>query len=230
MKKLLILSLLLSVLLFTGCVEGEGDPDASLNTGSAEVELEAELEADGEAETNNTSSNKPFMQTAGPNTGDMIAVITTNHGVMKAVLFEKHTPETVKNFSELAQANKYDDTVFHRIIKDFMIQGGDFENRNGTGGHSYKGPGTMFEDEFHDDLSNIKGALSMANRGPATNGSQFFIVHAPETSWLDGKHSVFGQVFEGLEVLDAIANIETGTMDVPVEPVVLETVTIVEFE
>jgi len=219
MKKLLILSLFLSIIAMTGCSETQ---QAEVEETPVEVETEADM-------TETTSSNDTFMQTAVPAAGETIAVITTNHGVMKVRLFSNHTPETVKNFTELAQAQKYDGTIFHRVIKDFMIQGGDFENRNGTGGHSYKGPGTMFEDEFHPELSNIRGALSMANRGPATNGSQFFIVHAPETSWLDGKHSVFGHVYEGLEVLDAIANVQTGMMDVPVEEVILETVEIVEL-
>lgn len=172
------------------------------------------------------SSNETFMQTAQPKAGDVIATITTNHGIMKAVLFEDKVPETVKNFTELAKADKYDGTIFHRVIVDFMIQGGDFENRNGTGGYTYKGPGTMMDDEFDPDLKNIHGALSMANRGPNTNGSQFFIVHAASTPWLDGKHAVFGQVYEGLDVLDEIATVETDAWDVPAEEVVIENVEI----
>lgn len=214
----LLLALLLSALIFTGCERKDTPTDT---TDDAEMTEEVS--------TDTQSSNDTFMQTAGPNAGDMVAIITTNHGVMKAVLFETHTPETVKNFSELAKAGNYDGTIFHRVIKDFMIQGGDFENGNGTGGHSYKGPGTMFGDEFHDDLLHIRGALSMANRGPATNGSQFFIVHTEATPGLNGKHSVFGQVFEGLEVLDAIATTDTLPNDKPVEDVVLQTVEIIEF-
>jgi peptidyl-prolyl cis-trans isomerase B (cyclophilin B) len=231
MKKLFILFSILGLLfMFSGCTDFEFGAVSDLDLEGTEAEIEAggdPVQLDSETYQ---SSNEKFMQTAMPSGGDMIAVLTTNHGVMKAVLFESHTPETVKNFTELAKADKYDGTVFHRVIKNFMIQGGDFENRNGTGGHSYKGPGTMFEDEFHPDLSNIRGALSMANRGPKTNGSQFFIVHAEETSWLDGKHSVFGQVFEGLEVLETIANAETGFGDKPVKDIVLEDVEILVFE
>ncbi|MDZ4244639.1 MAG: peptidylprolyl isomerase [Candidatus Gracilibacteria bacterium] len=170
------------------------------------------------------------MQTAQPKAGDLVATLTTNHGVMKAVLFGDKVPHTVENFTELAKANKYDGTIFHRIIMDFMIQGGDFENKNGTGGYTFKGPGTMMKDEFNPDLKNIHGALSMANRGPNTNGSQFFIVHALSTPWLDGKHAVFGQVYEGLSVLDEIATVEVDALDVPTEEVVLEKVEISVFE
>ncbi|PIR55131.1 peptidylprolyl isomerase [Candidatus Peregrinibacteria bacterium CG10_big_fil_rev_8_21_14_0_10_36_19] len=161
-----------------------------------------------------------------PNSGDTIAIIKTNHGTMSALLHTKEVPETTKNFIELAKAGKYDGTTFHRVIQDFMIQGGDFENGNGTGGYSYKGPGTLLEDEFDPSLKNIKGALSMANRGPNTGGSQFFIVQAEETTWLDGKHAVFGYVYKGKDVLDEIAAVETGYADKPLEDVVVESIKI----
>lgn len=135
-----------------------------------------------------------MQQTGAPEKKDLCARFITNKGEMVFRLFPKLTPKTVENFTGLAQQGKYDDTVFHRVIEDFMIQGGDYENGNGTGGRSIWG--AEFEDEFHEDLKNIRGALSMANAGPGTNGSQFFIVHAPETSWLDGAHTVFGQIVE----------------------------------
>ena len=109
-----------------------------------------------------------------------------------------------------------------------MIQGGDYEHRNGTGGRSIWGG--KFEDEFHDDLKNVYGALSMANAGPGTNGSQFFIVQAPETSWLDGAHTVFGQVFEGMDVVEQIVATEVDYSDRPVEDVVLEKVEVVKHK
>lgn len=169
------------------------------------------------------------MQSSKPKTGDTIAVIESNKGTMKAVLFEKKVPETVKNFKFHADKGNYDNTIFHRVIEDFMVQGGDFQNKNGTGGYSYKGPGTSFNDEFDPDLKNIKGALSMANRGANTNGSQFFIVHAKSTPWLDGKHAVFGQLYEGFDVLDEIATSEVGPMDNPLVPIVVTKITVEKY-
>lgn len=207
MKKIIVSLLTLGLLVFAGCAQPE------------KVEI-----------TENPSSNQEFMQTSQPKSGDTIATITTNKGIMKAVLFGDKAPETVKNFTELAKTDKYDGTIFHRIIVDFMIQGGDFENSNGTGGHSYKGPGTSIEDEFDPALKNVRGALSMANRGPNTGGSQFFIVHAEATPWLDGKHAVFGQIYEGLDVLDEIIAVETNAFDTPLQEVVIEKMEIGTFE
>lgn len=173
----------------------------------------------------NTQSMKKL-----PNEGDTVAHMKTNKGDIKILLYTDHVPETTNNFIELANAGKYDDTIFHRVIDCFMIQGGDFENSNGTGGHSHKGPGTKFEDEFVDELKHIKGALSMANAGPNTNGSQFFIVQADRgTPHLDGMHSVFGFVYEGLDVVDEIGGVQTGANNRPVEDIVVESVQIIEF-
>jgi len=127
-----------------------------------------------------------------------IAVIETPRGTIKLELYADKAPRTVANFEDLANHNFYDGLRFHRVIKDFMIQGG-CPDGDGTGG-----PGYEFEDEFHPDLKHDgPGVLSMANSGPDTNGSQFFITHV-ETSWLDGKHAVFGRVLEGQNVVDAI--------------------------
>lgn len=164
------------------------------------------------------------MQNDAPQKNDLCARFTTSLGHMTFRLFPKLTPKTVENFSGLAQQGKYDGTIFHRIIEDFMIQWGDYENANGTGGKSIWG--SEFEDEFHPDLKNIRWALSMANAGPGTNGSQFFIVHAPETSWLDGAHTVFGQLIDGEDVLDTLATVATNMLDQPEKPVVLESVEI----
>lgn len=166
-----------------------------------------------------------------PNEGDTVAHMKTNKGEIKILLYTEHVPETTTNFIELAKAGKYDDTIFHRVIDCFMIQGGDFENANGTGGHSYKGEGTKFDDEFHEDLKHIKGALSMANAGPNTNGSQFFIVQADRgTPHLDGRHSIFGYVYEGLDLVDEIGSVPTDGGDRPIEPIVIETIEIIDFE
>lgn len=176
---------------------------------------------------------KPFNQLDMPEQGEEITILTTNHGVMKIKFFEDKAPETVKNFKELAKAGKYEDTIFHRVIKDFMIQGGDFEKRDGTGGYSYKGPGTYLELEIAPELKHIRGAVSMARKNTPLNsaGSQFFIVH-PETGvdFLDGNYAVFGQVFEGLEVIDSITNLETDPLDKPLQDVVIEKVEFIEFE
>lgn len=126
------------------------------------------------------------------------AIISTDKGDIELELFADKTPKTVANFEKLASDGYYDGLTFHRVIPDFMIQGG-CPNGTGTGG-----PGYTFEDEFHDELNHSgPGILSMANAGPNTNGSQFFITHVP-TPWLDGKHSVFGRVISGQNVVDAV--------------------------
>ena len=180
-----------------------------------------------------------------------IATIKTNHGDMRVKLFPDHAPKTVANFIALSKDGYYDGVIFHRIIKDFMIQGGD-PTGTGMGGESIYGE--SFEDEFSEELYNVRGALSMANAGPNTNGSQFFIVqnqHLPYskkeiarggwpepiaeiyaeqggTPHLDRRHTVFGQLADeaSYEVLDAIAGVETGAMDKPIEDVVIETIEI----
>lgn len=178
-----------------------------------------------------------------------VATIKTNQGEIKIKLFEKQAPMTVENFVRLAKKGYYDSTVFHRVISDFMIQGGDPEG-DGTGGESIWGH--PFEDEFSDELFNLRGALSMANSGPNTNGSQFFIVqnkNMPKrfireldgagypkeiikaykqggTPWLDNRHTVFGQVIKGIEVVDKIAKVKKDNTDKPVEDVIIEKISI----
>ena len=134
----------------------------------------------------------------------------SNHGPITVELFDDDAPKTVENFRRLAGEGFYDGVVFHRVIRDFMVQGGD---PDGTG---RGGPGYTFEDEFNDHKV-VRGALAMANAGPNTNGSQFFIVTAKEAPWLDGKHTVFGQVTAGMEAVDAIESQPTGAQDRPVE-------------
>ena len=188
-----------------------------------------------------------------PLSGETIATMKTNMGDIKIRLFAELAPKTVENFTTHAKNGYYDGLVFHRVIKDFMIQGGD-PTATGCGGESIWGK--AFEDEFCVDLHNLRGALSMANSGPCTNGSQFFIVQASDvdpgfisqmaqltdrgfptetvenykavggTPWLDFKHTVFGQVYEGMEVVDAIANVKTARGDKPVEDVVINSIEI----
>ncbi|HEY7631138.1 MAG TPA: peptidylprolyl isomerase [Thermoleophilaceae bacterium] len=149
------------------------------------------------------------------------ATMHTNHGAIELELHDEDAPKTVENFRKLASDGFYDGVIFHRVIKDFMIQGGD-PTGTGTGG-----PGYTFEDEFNDHKV-VRGALAMANAGPDTNGSQFFIVTTDAAPWLDGKHTVFGQVSAGMEAVDSIEGADTGAQDRPVEDAVIERVEVHE--
>jgi cyclophilin family peptidyl-prolyl cis-trans isomerase len=146
-----------------------------------------------------------------------LATMHTNHGPIELELFDEDAPKTVENFVKLSREGYYDGLIFHRVIKDFMIQGG-CPQGTGTGG-----PGYEFEDEINDHKI-VRGALAMANRGPNTNGSQFFIVTTDAAPWLDGKHTVFGEVRSGMEAVDAIESAPTGAQDRPVEDAVIERV------
>jgi peptidyl-prolyl cis-trans isomerase B (cyclophilin B) len=145
------------------------------------------------------------------------AVLKTNHGDIAIELFDDDASKTVENFRKLAADGFYDGVIFHRVIKDFMIQGGD-PTGTGTGG-----PGYTFEDEINDHKI-VRGALAMANAGPNTNGSQFFIVTTDAAPWLDGKHTVFGQVADGMDTVDAIEGSETDARDKPAQDAVIERV------
>jgi len=149
------------------------------------------------------------------------ATLHTNHGAIAIELYDEDAPKTVDNFVKLAGDGFYDGVIFHRVIPDFMIQGGD-PTGTGTGG-----PGYSFEDEINDHKVE-RGALAMANAGPNTNGSQFFIVTTEATPWLDGKHTVFGRVTDGMEVADAISAVPTDSQDKPREAVVIERVELPE--
>ena len=145
------------------------------------------------------------------------ATLHTSHGAVEVELFDGDAPKTVENFRKLAGDGFYDGVIFHRVIPDFMVQGGD---PTGTGSG---GPGYTFEDEFNDHPV-ARGALAMANAGPNTNGSQFFIVTADACPWLDGKHTVFGRVTDGMDVVDAISQAETEAGDRPRETISIERV------
>ncbi len=195
------------------------------------------------------------IQLSAPQKGDTLAVMHTNMGDIKIKLFPEKAPKTVENFVTHSKNGYYNGLKFHRVINDFMIQGGD-PRGNGTGGESIWGG--SFSDEFDPELHNLRGALSMANSGPDTNGSQFFIVQAREvpsnmleqmrdledngfpaditaayealggTPWLDFRHTVFGQVTEGMDVVDAIAAVET-VNDVPRSDVIIESIDVTEL-
>ncbi len=193
-----------------------------------------------------------------PKAGEEVAIIKTSMGEIGVRLFPKVAPKAVENFKTHAKDGYYDGLIFHRVIKDFMIQGGD-PTGTGMGGESIWG--APFEDEFAVNYRNFKGALSMANAGPNTNGSQFFIVQLgnieadvieqmkslgkesgyPEevveayeelggTFWLDGGHTVFGQVYEGMDIVDKIAAVEVGFQDKPLEDVLIESIELVEYK
>jgi cyclophilin family peptidyl-prolyl cis-trans isomerase len=148
-----------------------------------------------------------------------VATMSTNHGDITIELFDEDAPKTVENFKKLAADGFYDGLIFHRIIKDFMIQGG-CPQGTGTGG-----PGYTFEDEINSHKA-VRGSLAMANAGPNTNGSQFFIVTLEATPWLDGKHTVFGQVTDGLDVVDKLEGLPTDGRDKPREDAKIDKLTI----
>ena len=183
---------------------------------------------------------KDFKQTAAPKAGDTVAVIKTNQGIMRAIIFENVVKESADNFIQLAKQEKYSNVPFHRVIKDFMIQGGDFTNKNGTGGHSAKGPGTTIADQYSPHLTHIRGALAWAKTSaPKSIGSQFYIVHPEKGAHFldhpkgggpaDG-YSVFGQLYEGFDVLDKIASTPTAPGDKPTSPMIIESITIETFK
>jgi len=169
-------------------------------------------------------ANATFDQFSGPQAGDTVVTMQTSEGDIKIRLFDELTPEMVTNFTTLAKEGYYDGLLFHRVIDGFMIQGGD-PNGNGTGGHSYKGAGTKLDDEIAPGLTHSLGAISMANSGSDTNGSQFFIVQS-DAAYLDGSYSLFGQVYDGMDVVDAIADVTTDGNDKPIVDVVIESVQI----
>ncbi|TAA67870.1 peptidylprolyl isomerase [Planococcus salinarum] len=232
MKKLLM-PILLATALLAAC-------------GSQETEQETTQDETGSA--TETATNFPQL-TDEVAEDEALVDMNTSMGTITIKLFPELAPKTVENFLTHAKDGYYDGVIFHRVIKDFMIQGGDPEG-TGRGGESIYGEG--FEDEFSDRLYNFRGALSMANAGPKTNGSQFFIVQLPElpeeglppaeypekvkeeyaanggTPWLDGKHTVFGQVIEGMDLIDAIAEVEVGAGDRPVDDVIIESIDIIQ--
>ena len=210
MKKFLILSMLLFI--FCG-----GDA-------SEEIPVEATIESTEEIEMtyDKTYSEPPAMNIN--ESGNYSAVIETSLGSIEIELFTDIAPITVNNFVNLSNDGYYDNVIFHRVIKGFMIQGGD---PSGTGhGEMGKYPGYEFQDELNNPMQYEKGIVAMANRGPNTNGSQFFIKHVDYPLPYD--YTIFGKVSNGIDVVDAIANVQTGDMDKPVDDVVINSVDIKE--
>ena len=210
MKKFLIISMLL----FIFC--GEDPPEE--NTLEATIETTEEIEMT----YDKTYSEPPAMNIN--ESGNYSAVIETSLGSIEIELFTDIAPITVNNFVNLSNDGYYDDVIFHRVIKGFMIQGGD---PSGTGhGEMGKYPGYEFQDELNNPMQYEKGIVAMANRGPNTNGSQFFIMHVDYPLPYD--YTIFGKVSNGIDVVDAIANVQTGDMDKPVDDVVIKSVDIKE--
>lgn len=243
MKWRMITPILILMFILSGC--GTSTEKEADNANGSETE---------EKQTNNQSSETPdnFPQLTEEVQGnERLVEMQTSKGNIKIKLFPDQAPKAVENFIKHSEDGYYDGLIFHRVIQDFMIQGGDPEG-TGMGGESIYGE--AFEDEFSNELYNIRGALSMANSGPNTNGSQFFIVQNttldpslkeqmekagyPEeiikayekggTPWLDNKHTVFGQVVEGMDVVDGIAAVETAEQDKPAEDVVIEKIEVLK--
>lgn len=206
-----------------------------------------EQQETGSTEPNSTKEVQGYPQLEKGITEETIVDMTTSEGTIRIRLFPEIAPKAVENFLGHAESGYYEGVIFHRVIEDFMLQTGD---PTGTGGGGESIYGEPFEDEFSDRLFNFRGALSMANAGPGTNGSQFFIVQASEieagsaaeypeeitaayeemggTPWLDGMHTVFGQVDEGMDVVDKIAAVEKGANDKPLEDIMIESIEVVE--
>lgn len=162
-----------------------------------------------------------------PETGDTIAILHTNFGDISFRLFKEAAPLACSSFIALAENGRYDNTIFHRVISNFMIQGGDYTDYNGTGGESAYG--MEFKNETTEYIKNLTGAVAMANHGPDTNGSQFYI-NQVDNYYLDGSYTVFGQVYDGMDIVDAIASVDTNYSDRPLSDVLLESVEILSYE
>lgn len=221
MKKLY--SIVVLALILTGCQSPTDLSSVDSNEPGMPVQEETNQNMPN-TDLNSNSNSMTFNQTDLPQEGDKLVTMETSMGTIKIRLFADKTPKTVENFIGLAAKQYYNGIIFHRVIPDFMIQGGD-PTGTGMGGESLWG--APFEDEFVPELKNLRGALSMANAGPGTNGSQFFIVQKQGgTPWLDGHHTVFGQVYEGMDVVDAIAAVETDPMDKPLQEIKIVSLTV----
>lgn len=237
----LIISFMSLLFLFNGCSQNNKISNNTLTSnqvaeqvksqsGGASQDTATPTEPVATKKTNDITCDDAALQTSCPKKGDKIVVFVTDFGTIKIKLFPLNVPEMVKNFETLANQGFYNNLTFHRVIKDFMIQGGDPKG-DGTGGQSYKGPGTTIAEEFDPQLSHIYGALSMAKTSePNTTGSQFFIVQNKNGAhYLDGKHSVFGQVFEGMNVVEAITATSVSPQDRPLRPITMKTVMVIDY-
>lgn len=255
MKKWMILTVLsLMLLVLASCGKKVTDDVYVTETDQVETTKDQATEPDAQEGDSEDLGSQPLEQLRQPKTGDTLVTMTTNYGDMTFLMLNEVAPKAVENFVTHAKEGYYDGLTFHRVIKDFMIQGGD-PTGTGAGGESIWGQD--FEDEFSLYYFPYGGSLCMANAGANTNGSQFFVVELdqydegtyeamvqggfPEsmleayktyggTPWLYGKHTVFGQIIEGMEVVHLIASVETESGDKPVEPVLIESITVEEVK
>lgn len=230
-------------LVLTGCGQLSSD-DAILKEKVAEEEknknsgyisdlMDTKEQANKNVQNAMDQENKKINEALDEGTTDYVqkytaAVLETNLGKIKVKFYNADSPKTINNFLQLADQKFYDGTKFHRVIKDFMIQGGDPNSKDDDwSDDGMGGPGYKFADEFNAHKL-VRGSLAMANSGPNTNGSQFFIVTAEATPWLDGKHTNFGEVIEGLDIVDKIENAKVGANDHPLEDIVVKNITLLE--
>lgn len=233
MKRILftVLALVMCVAFITGCGQEELYSGQTNATGGKKVNLQPKPTdaimdiSEVEPAKENTELEADYAIRE-PEKGEVIAIIHTDFGDIKMRFLDKVAPIACKNFIALAEEGRFDNTIFHRVINSFMIQGGDYTNFDGTGGGSAFGH--EFDLEIAEGISNIEGSVAMANRGPGTNGSQFYI-NQVDNNYLDGGYTVFGWVYEGMDVVDAIANVQTDAYDAPLEPVVISSVEITEY-
>ena len=243
MKRVLtiILCVLLTASVFAGCnkkVVGSGTTESSAKSEATESAKEAEsvdyqskstdaLFSIKDVPKQNLDAANAEYQTKAPEKGEEVATLHTNYGDISFKFFPEVAPMAVTSFKALAKAGRYDNTIFHRVIKNFMIQGGDYTKFNGTGGQSAFGE--EFDLEISDYLRNTAGSVAMANRGPGTNGSQFYI-NQVDNGYLDGGYTVFAQVYDGMDVVNDIAAVKTDYNDKPVSDVMIESVEIYSYE
>jgi len=224
-KTILFLTLGLLIFIISGC-SSVSQQEASDNLDKIIGKADRQIELNDETELKKNIMENEQSKQAGnsANLAEQYAqvILKTNLGDIKIKLYNKESPVTVNNFLTLAKKGFYEGTKFHRIIKDFMIQGGDPNSKDDDWSNDgMGGPGYKFQDEFNDEKL-VRGSLAMANSGPNTNGSQFFIVTAQATPWLDGRHTNFGQVIEGMDVIDKMEAVEVNENDHPIEDVVIE--------
>ena len=213
----IILSIIMIAAVFTGCGSKE----------AYQMVLSGSYTTIEEVPAADTSGIDASYQTASPQSGDTVAILHTNMGDISMRFFPEVAPIAVNNFIALAKAGKYDNTIFHRVINNFMIQGGDYTNFNGTGGESIYG--REFQLETDANVHNYSGSVAMANRGPGTNGSQFYINQVDNT-YLDGSYTVFGQVYSGMDVVNAICVTATDMSDRPLADVTITSVEITKYK
>ena len=231
MKKLSLFFAVLLIMGLTACAKSpekeisDNYKDGTPAVDAASIPTKTDEAKPAVAPSNPTPTMAAFDQTAKPAKGEQIVVIKTNMGTIKLRMFPDKAPKSVENFLGLIAKKYYDGVIFHRVIPGFMIQGGDPKG-TGTGGESLWGG--VFDNENSPALHHVRGALSMANAGPNTNGSQFFIVQK-DSLFLDGGYSIFGQAFEGMDIVDKIVNVKRDASDKPLSKVVMEKVTVAKY-